>query len=210
MTFLNIPQNSFYAMLAVLGLLVIASCTRLFLSAKNPNKDYTELRQRIQSWWWIIALLFLVLAANRITAIVFLSFLSFLALKEFLSIVPTRLTDRRVIFWAYLSIPVQYYWVSMGWYGMFIIFIPVYVFLFLPMRMVLIGDTAGFIRSAGVLHWAVMLMVFSISHIAYLLTLPVKNVDAGNVGLVLFLLFMTQFNDVYQYIWGKIAYSGST
>ena len=191
-------------MLAVLGLLVIASCTRLFLSAKNPNKDYTELRQRIQSWWWIIALLFLVLAANRTTAIVFFGFLSFLALKEFLSIVPTRLTDRRVIFWAYLSIPVQYYWVSMGWYGMFIIFIPVYVFLFLPMRMVLIGDTAGFIRSAGILHWAVMLMVFSISHIAYLLTLPVKNVEAGNVGLVLFLLFMTQFNDVCQYIWGKM------
>ena len=113
-------------MLAVLGLLVIASCTRLFLSAKNPNKDYTELRQRIQSWWWIIALLFLVLAANRTTAIVFFGFLSFLALKEFLSIVPTRLTDRRVIFWAYLAIPVQYYWVSMGWYGMFIIFIPLF------------------------------------------------------------------------------------
>jgi phosphatidate cytidylyltransferase len=204
MTFLNIPQNSFYAMLAVLGLLIIASCTRLILSAKKPDKDYTELRQRIQSWWWIIALLFFVLAASRTTAIVFFGFLSFLALKEFLSIVPTRLTDRRVIFWAYVAIPVQYYWVSIGWYGMFIIFIPVYVFLFLPMRMVLIGDTKGFIRSAGILHWAVMLMVFSISHIAYLLTLPVKNADAGSVGLVLFLLFMTQFNDVCQYIWGKM------
>ena len=204
MTILNIPKNSLYAMLAVFGLLVIASSVRLILSAKNPNKDYTELRQRIQSWWWIIALLFFVLATSRTTAIVFFGFLSFLALKEFLSIVPTRLTDRRVIFWAYLSIPVQYYWVSMGWYGMFIIFIPVYVFLFLPMRMVLIGDTRGFIRSAGILHWAVMLMVFSISHIAYLLTLPVKNAEAGSIGLVLFLLFMTQFNDVCQYIWGKM------
>jgi len=204
MTILNIPKSSLYAMLAVFGLLVIASFVRLILLAKNPNKDYTELRQRIQSWWWIIALLFFVLATSRTTAIVFFGFLSFLALKEFLSIVPTRLTDRRVIFWAYLSIPVQYYWVSMGWYGMFIIFIPVYVFLFLPMRMVLIGDTRGFIRSAGILHWAVMLMVFSISHIAYLLTLPVKNAEAGSIGLVLFLLFMTQFNDVCQYIWGKM------
>ena len=204
MTFLNIPQNSFYAMWAVIGLLLTASCIRLLLSARNPNKDYTELRQRIQSWWWIVALLFLVLVASRTTAIVFFGFLSFLALKEFLSIVPTRLTDRRVMFWAYLAIPVQYFWVGMGWYGMFIIFIPVYVFLFLPMRMVLIGDTTGFIRSAGILHWAVMLMVFSISHIAYLLTLPVSNVAAGNIGLVLFLLFMTQFNDVCQYIWGKM------
>lgn len=204
MTALNIPPHSSYAMLAVLGLLLIASATRLMLAAKNPHRDYTELRQRIQSWWWIIALLFLVLASNTTTAIGFFGFLSFLALKEFLSIVPTRLTDRRVIFWAYLAIPVQYYWVAIGWYGMFIIFIPVYVFLFLPMRMVLIGDTSGFIRSAGILHWAVMLMVFAISHIAYLLTLPVKNPDAGAIGLVLFLLFTTQFNDVCQYFWGKL------
>lgn len=201
---LNIPQNSAYAMLAVIGLLITASAIRLLLSAKKPDKDYTELRLRIQSWWWIVALLFLVLIASPTIAIVFFGFLSFLALKEFLSIVPTRLTDRRVIFWAYLAIPVQYYWVSMNWYGMFIIFIPVYVFLFLPMRMVLIGDTKGFIRSAGVLHWGVMLMVFSISHMAYLLTLPVKNMAAGNIGLVLFLLFMTQLNDVCQYIWGKL------
>lgn len=204
MTALNIPLHSSYAMLAVLGLLLIASATRLMLAAKNPHRDYTELRQRIQSWWWIIALLFLVLASNTTTAIGFFGFLSFLALKEFLSIVPTRLTDRRVIFWAYLAIPVQYYWVAIGWYGMFIIFIPVYVFLFLPMRMVLIGDTSGFIRSAGILHWAVMLMVFAISHIAYLLTLPVKNPEAGAIGLVLFLLFTTQFNDVCQYFWGKL------
>jgi phosphatidate cytidylyltransferase len=49
-----------------------------------------------------------------------------------------------------------------------------------------------------------MLTVFCISHIAYLLTLPVKNDAAGSVGLVLFLLFITQFNDVSQYIWGKL------
>ncbi len=200
----DIPPNSFYAMAAVIGLLISASIIRLGLAWKNPHKDYTELRQRIQSWWWMVILLFVVLAASKNTAIVFFGFLSFLALKEFLSIVMVRQADRRVIFWAYLAIPIQYYWVSMGWYGMFIIFIPVYVFLFLPMRMVLIGETKGFIRSAGLIHWAVMLTVFSISHIAYLLTLPVKNPAAGAVGLVLFLLFMTQFNDVCQYVWGKM------
>lgn len=200
----DIPTHSLYAMAAVLGLLITATATRLWLAWRNPGKDYTELRQRIQSWWWMVGLLFVVLAASKNIAIAFFGLLSFLALKEFLSIVGVRLADRRVIFWAYLAIPVQYYWVSMGWYGMFIIFIPVYVFLFLPMRMVLIGETKGFIRSAGLIHWAVMLTVFSISHIAYLLTLPVKNPNAGALGLVLFILFMTQFNDVCQYVWGKM------
>lgn len=200
----EIPQHSLYAMLVVVVLLVIASLTRLILKAKHSDKDYTELRQRIQSWWWMVGFIFIVLVFSRQASIVFFGFLSFLALKEFLSIVPTRQTDRRVVFWAYLSIPVQYYWVATGWYGMFIIFIPVYIFLLIPMRMVLIGDTRGFIKSAGVLHWAVMLTVFSLSHIAYLLMLPEKNTLAGGMGLVLFLLFITQFNDVCQYIWGKL------
>lgn len=201
---LEIPPHSFHAMLVVLGLLLTASICRVVLARLKPQKDYTELKQRIQSWWWMIGILFVCLVVSDTTAIILFAFISFLTLKEFFSIVPTRQADRRVLFWAYLSIPVQYYLVSLGWYGMFIVFIPVYIFLLLPMRMVLIGETKGFIQSAGVIHWAVMLTVFCISHIAYLLVLPVKNVEAGDIGLVIFLLFMTQFNDVSQYIWGKL------
>lgn len=200
---LDVPLHSLYAMTAVLALLAIGSLTRLLLRLKNPARDYTELRQRIQSWWWMVGLIFVALVLSPGAAIVFFGFVSFLALKEFLSIVPTRLTDRRVVFWAYLSIPVQYYWAYSAWYGMFSIFIPVYMFLFLPIRMVLIGDTKGFIRSAGVLHWGVMLTVFAISHIAFLLRLPDKNAQAGVLGLVLCLLILTELNDIAQYIWGK-------
>jgi len=91
----------------------------------------------------------------------------------------------------------------MHWYGAFIIFIPIFMVLILPMRMVMIGETNGFIRSAGTLNWATMLSVFSIGHVAFLIVLPVQNESAGYMGLVLFLLFMTQFNDVCQYVWGK-------
>lgn len=201
---IDIPHNSLYAMAGVIGLLIVATCVRVLLKTRMSEKNYVELRQRIRSWWWMVGLLFFVLVLSENIAIAFFAFLSFLALKEFLSIVPTRRADRRAIFWAYLAIPVQYYWVAIGWYGMFIIFIPVYVFLFLPMRMVLIGETQGFIKSAGVLHWAVMLTVFSVSHIAYLLVLPDINLQAGGIGMILFLLFMTQFNDVCQYVWGKL------
>jgi len=200
---LGIPQNSFWVMVIILCLLTIASFLRIQIETKNPEKDYTELRQRIQSWWLMIGILFFVLIMSKNLAIIFFAFLSFLALKEFLSIVPTRQCDRRVILWAYLSIPVQYFWVYLGEYGMFIIFIPVYMLLILPMRMILIGETKGFIRSAGILHWASMLSIFSISHIAFLMALPTKNENAGYIGLVLFILFMTQFNDVCQYVWGK-------
>lgn len=200
---LGLPQNTAYAMLFVLALLVISTLVSAVLTYRHPEKDYTELRLRIRSWWIMVGLLFFVLWLSKNAAIAFIAFLSFLALKEFMSIVPVRMADRRVLFWAYLAIPVQFYWVYDAWYGMFIIFIPVYLFLFLPVRMVLLGETKGFIRSAGIIHWAAMLTVFSVSHIAYLLVLPEKNPAAG-VGLVLFLLFLTQFNDVAQYFWGKL------
>ncbi|GAB6262558.1 phosphatidate cytidylyltransferase [Photobacterium sp. R1] len=199
----SIPPHSLHLMIAILGVLVLGTLVYLWKSRAHPDRDYLELKLRIRSWWWMIGIVFLVLYLPLTYTLFFVGFLSFMALKEFLSIVPTRMTDRRVIFWAYLSIPFQYYWLSIGWYGMFIIFIPVYVFLYLPMMMVLIGDTKGFIRSAGIIHWAMMLTVFCISHMAYLLVLPSKNPDAGSMGMLLFLLVFTQFNDVCQYVWGK-------
>ena len=199
----NLPLHSFYMMVFVLALLVSASVIRLILQCKNPQKNNQELKLRINSWWYMILLLFAILIAPVGISVVFFAILSFLALKEFFSIMPTRQADRRVLFWAYLAIPLQYYWVAIEWYGMFLIFIPIYIFLFLPMRAVFIGETKGFIRSLATIHWAVMLSVLCISHIAYLLKLPVLNEQAGAIGLVLFLIFVTQFNDVCQYIWGK-------
>jgi phosphatidate cytidylyltransferase len=198
-----IPPHSLQAMLFVFALLAVASIYSILLSRKHPDTDYTELRQRVRSWWIMIAILFSVLIINKTTTVIFFAFLSFLALKEFLSIVPLRQSDRRTVFYAYLAIPIQYFWIWSGWYGMFIVFIPVYMFLFLPFRMVLEGDTKGFIRAAGIIHWAMMLTVFCLSHVAYFLVLPDKNKLAGPIGLVLFVLFSTQFNDVCQYVWGK-------
>jgi len=200
----DIEQNSLYAMIGVFIILLISTFIYLYKESRHKEIDYTELKLRIKSWWWMIGIVFISLSVSLNTAIIFFAFLSFLALKEFVSIVSMRHVDRRAIFWIYLSIPLQYYWISIEWYGMFIIFIPVYLFLLIPIRLVILGETSGFINSVSILHWSAMLTVFSISHIAYLLILPVQNVLAGSIGPVLFLLFMTQFNDVSQYVFGKL------
>ena len=70
--------------------------------------------------------------ARPAVSIVFFAFLSFLALKEYLSLIPTRRADRSVLLWAYLADPAAVPVGRIDWYGMFIIFIPVYMFLFLP------------------------------------------------------------------------------
>ena len=117
--------------------------------------------------------------------------------------VPTRRADRRVLLFAYLAIPLQYVWVGQEWYGMFIIFVPVYMFLLLPALMVIQGETTGFLKAAGTLHWGLMTCVFAVSHAAYLLVLDGED-PADGAGLLLFLIFLTQANDVAQYVWGKM------
>jgi len=202
---IDLPLPVLYALGGVIALLVVASVIAAVLARTHPDKDYTELRQRIRTWWFILAGFFIAVAFHRAVAFVALALVSFIAFKEFLSIVPTRRADYSVLLWAYLAIPFQYYWAWIGWYGMFIIFIPVYMFLFLPMRMVLVGETPGFLRSIGILHWGLMTTVFSLSHMAYLLALPQpEGAVYDGVSLLFFLVLLTELNDVAQYVWGKL------
>jgi phosphatidate cytidylyltransferase len=145
------------------------------------------------------------IAVNKIVAIVFLAFISYLALKEYLSLIPTRRIDRALLLFAYLAIPIQYYWAAINWYGMFIVFVPVWLFMFFPALMALRGDTQGFLRAVGTLSWGLMLTVFALSHLAMLLVSGgVYNPVASGVGPLFFVVVLTQFNDVAQYTWGKL------
>lgn len=203
MSLTHIAPTVLWSLGGLYGILVAATATHLFLKKRRPDANFTEIGLRIRSWWVMVSIFTLAMLLSRKVSLFFFTFVSFLALKEYLSMIPTRRADRRVLLWAYLAIPVQYYWAGIEWYGMFIIFIPVYVFLFLPLCMVIIGETKDFLRSAGTLHWGLMTMVFSISHVAYLLVLPQTGTRSGGAGLLLYLVFLTQSNDVSQFLWGK-------
>ncbi len=205
-----------WALGGILLLLAISSTVIFVLCKTQPERDHTELALRMRTWWVIAGLFGFSLVLPRWGLLVFLGFVSFLALKEYLSLIPTRRADRRVLFWAYLSIPIQYYWVHLNWYGMFIIFIPVYMFLLIPTRLVFTGQTEGFCDGQVFVHWGLMTTVFSLSHAAYLLSLqPVQkpriepawptiaSEAVPGPGLLIFLVVLTQFNDVAQFVWGK-------
>jgi len=201
---LDVPENVRVALLAILVVLALASIVVAAMARARPDKDLSELKLRVKTWWYIILVFCAAIAFDRTVSVCVLGFVSFLAFKEFLSLIPTRRADHRALFWAYLAIPIQYYWVATAWYGMFIIFIPVYAFLFLAMRMVLIGETEGFLRAAGTLHWGLMTTVFGLSHMAYLMALPAAgNPNGGGDALLLYLVLLTELNDIAQYLSGK-------
>jgi len=215
---MNLAPEVRVTMLCLFVALAVASVVSIVMVRMQPARDLTELRSRIRTWWVIVGLFGLSLVWSSSATICFLGFVSFLALKEFLSMTPTRRADRRVLFYAYLAVLIQYYLAATAWYGMFIVFIPVMMFVWLPTRMWMMGQTEGFLRAAGSLHWALMLTVFSLSHAAFLLVLtpsdtpriqPAGVVDglregfAIGPGLLVFLILVTELNDIFQYLWGK-------
>jgi phosphatidate cytidylyltransferase len=205
-----------WVFVAIVVALVAASLAVAMLIRRQPDRDFRELRLRVRTWWIIVGLFVLAVLLNRPGVLVFFGVVSALALREYLTLVPPRVADWRILLWAYLSIPFQYYWIHAEWYGMFIIFIPVYLFLLLPARLVFMGVTEGFVQSTAALHWGLMTTVFSISHAAYLLVLapganprwPVHfsaaaSATTAGAGLLLFLVLLTELNDIFQYLWGK-------
>lgn len=199
-----IPPSVLWTFGAIVALLVVATIV-VALMRRGDAGSHVELAARVNSWWVLVGVFAVALLFRRGIAIGFFAMLSFLALKEYLSLIPTRRADRRVLFWAYLCVPIQYWWVWQQWYHMFLIFIPVWAFLFIAMRMVLRGETKDFLRAAGTIHWGLMTMVFGLSHLAYLLVLPDGKpaVGAHGAALLLFVVLLTELNDVLQYIWGR-------
>jgi phosphatidate cytidylyltransferase len=191
----------------VIGLILAGlSAATLFvarLHRRSPQHDFSELENRLKSWWIIVALLTAALVMGRGATLLLLAFISYLALKEYLSMIPTRRQDRAVLFFVYLAIPIQYWLIWTEWYGFFIIFVPVYMFMFLGAAMVVLGHTEGFLKASGMLHWGLASTVYSLGHLAYLLVLMERGGHAVGAALVIALLVVTELNDVAQYVWGK-------
>ena len=193
----------------VLVLLVLATLVGLVLRAKTRGgpgaATVANLNARTRSWWVMSAVFSLTLLAGRAGSMILFAGLSFLALREFVTLTPTRRADHRALFWAFFVItPLQYVFVGLGRYGLFTVFIPVYAFLFLPTRMALAGDTERFLERAAKTQWGLMVAVYCVSYAPALLTLDVPGFARGGPKLLLFLTLVDQMSDVLQYVFGKL------
>jgi phosphatidate cytidylyltransferase len=192
------------AVLGVYALLIVASIISHLLKRRSgggPN----ELVSRVRSWWVMVTVFAVAVFIYQPLSAVFLALISYLGLKEYFSMIPTRKIDRVVLLIAYLAVPAQFYFAYRAEFGLFMVFIPVWIFLLLPTVMALNGETSGYIRAVGTVSWGLMMTVFTISHMAFLLfAMGPANPVAGGAGLLFFLVFIAQFNDVAQFIWGKL------
>ncbi len=171
----------------------------------GPHAVIDNLNARINAWWVMVAVIGCAFALGYGAVILLFYGVSFYALREFLTLMPTRRSDYPALVAAfYFVLPMQYLLIGIHWYGLFSIFIPVYVFLLLPILASLGGDSKHFLERASKVQWALMLAVFCISYVPALLTLNIEGYEGRNLLLIAFLVIVVQLSDVLQYVCGKL------
>jgi phosphatidate cytidylyltransferase len=192
----------------IAALLILASGIGAALARRvqSPERRVVveNLNARINAWWVMSAVFVAALATGGIGSVILFGFTSFIALREFITLTPTRRADHRTLFWAFfVFVPIQYALVATHWYGLFVIFIPVYAFLFVPVRSVLAGDTEDFLARTAKIQWGLMVAVYCVSHAPALLMLEIPGFAGQNAKLLLYLIVVVQLSDVLQYTFGK-------
>ena len=195
-----------FIILLILGILVFSTLLFFIWGKMKPQANLTELKLRTKSWWGMATMFILAAVINPLISYFAFGLLSFMALRELATISKNvRDADRRVLIWCYIAIPIQYVLAYNGLFNLFVIFIPIVMFIWIPFMLVMRGETTEIGRSMSVLPTQLMLTVFSLSHLAFLLSLPeIAGFNAGGRGLLLFIVFITEINDVFQFTWGKL------
>ena len=193
----------------VLCLLAISSVVGGILrSRQKPGVSRTtidNLNARIRAWWKMCAIFAASILVGRIGSLILFGVISFLAMREYMTLVPTRRGDHRTLFWSFFVImPLQYYLIGIQWYGLFAIMIPVLACIFIPPSIAIAGDTEHFLERASKIQFGIMVCVYSLSHAPALLLLKIPGFEGHDARLLLYLVIVDQMSDVLQYVWGKL------
>jgi phosphatidate cytidylyltransferase len=198
----------FRLLVGVFAVLVLGTVAG-FLLARTARTDSARataanVNARVRAWW-VMALVFgIAVIAGGITSVLLFGLMSFLALREFVTLAPTMPGDHRTLFWSFFLItPLQYWLIAIRWYGLFSIMIPVYAFVFVAVRNALTGRTERFLERTAVIQWGLMVCVYCVSYAPALLTLHIPGYQGQNAKLLFFLVVVDQISDVLQYVWGK-------
>ena len=205
---MNLDRELAFLIAGVLLLLIVASITGRVLHARAASDGARATLQnviaRTRAWWLMVGIFVLALVLGNTGALVLFGLISFMALREFITLTPTRPGDHRTLFWVFFVLtPIHYLFLADRWYAMFSIFIPVYCFLFMPMRCVLSGDCDGFLERVAKIQWGLMICVYCVSHAPALLILDIHGFHNENAKLLFYFVVLVELSDVLQYVWGK-------
>ncbi|MEC8554343.1 MAG: phosphatidate cytidylyltransferase [Planctomycetota bacterium] len=213
----------------VLAILVVSYVVGFYLKRQSSEKVNAALirrfRQRVNAWIMMCAMLVFGLLLGSFGVIVIFGLVSFWALREFITMAPTRRGDHRALFLALIVFtPLQYMligleaWGVKSWttgrlidfYGLYSIMIPVYASLYIPARIAISGDHKRFLERSAQITFGLLICVYSLSYAPALLNMKLRfssgqAFDGSTAGLLFYLILISQLSDILQWTWGHFA-----
>jgi phosphatidate cytidylyltransferase len=175
----------YWALVAtVLALLGVATAIGQWLrkqeSTRVDRRAVESFNARIQAWWFFAGVLALAFVSHGLTVFLF-GCLSFWALREFVTLTPTRIGDHRALFWVFFFFtPMQFVLVWFDNYGLYSVLIPVYAFLFIAVRAAASGDYDRFLERIAKVQCGLMICVYCLSFapaLLYLKLVPPPGIE---------------------------------
>ena len=197
----------------VLALLTAATGAGQFLK-RHPDRglDPAAVRTfnlRLRGWWILCTVLAAAFWLGTTATVVLFGLVSFWALREFITLTPTRKGDHRALFWVFfLFTPLHYVLVGLNRYDIFSVFLPVYATLFVLARVAVAGDYKRFLERTAKIQAGLVVCVYCLSFAPALLQIPVEGQAtvgrSANFRLLFFLILLVQFADGTQYVWSRM------
>jgi len=164
-------------------------------------------RERLGSlgvWWILFGLLSLVVAVGTYAVVAVFAFISIMGLREYRQLVSRR-QGINPTSWVFVVAIIHYAIVAAAKLGPFWTLIPVWVLAALLVQLVIGEETKNFLEIAGTVYLGLMLLVYMISHAALMVTMPLvpRGQGAGPMGLLVYLVLLTESNDIAQALWGR-------
>lgn len=206
---ISVDRITLVMMGGVVGLLVLSTIVVAILKRRQRtpevNPTIANLAARVRGWWIMVVIFSIALFIGPITSVLLFALISFFALREFLTLTPTRPSDHPALFLSFFVIlPAQYLLVAIQWYGLFAVLIPVYGSVVIAVRCAASEDCQRFLERTAEIQWALLVCVYFVSHVPALLMLDIPGYTGANARLLLFFVLVVQLSDVLQYVWGKL------
>ena len=193
----------------VFGVLLLASGTLFLLSLRERDDnafgaafgaELDNLRRVLKNTWFMAGVFWLGWVVGGWVAVSLFALVSFFALREFITLSPTHRGDHRSLILAFFVVlPVQFWLVGGKHFDLFTVFVPVYVFLALPIVGALADDPHRFLERNAKMQWGIMVCVYGTSHVPALVRLDFPGYQDKGAFMVFFLVLVVQTCMVVQH-----------
>jgi len=200
---LTVSQQIGLLFVALFGLLTAVTVVAFSRTLRDRGDEdlakRAQFKRDLRAVWAGSMLFWVAWVAGGIVSTLLFGVMSFLALREFVTLTHTRRGDHRSLLLAFFVVlPLQYVIVAGRNFNLFTVFIPVYVFLAIPVVSAFGNDPQRFLERTAKIQWGIMVCVYGMSHAPALLLLDLPDYRARGAFLVLWLVLVVALAQIAQ------------